>query len=58
MFNNLPRKIELMGLQFYIQYLDHKVGVLNCNSLPRIILDRDLKHLVICTGVQKTHAKF
>ena len=45
MFNDLPREIELMGLQFYIQYLDHKVGVLNCNSLPGTILDRDLNPL-------------
>ena len=45
MLTNLPCEIEIMGMQFTIQYLDHKVGVFNCNSLPGTILDRNMNPL-------------
>ena len=45
MLSNLPCEIEIMGMQFTIQYLDHKVGVFNCNSLPGTILDRNMNPL-------------
>ena len=39
MFSDLPREIELMRFKFLIEFLDHKVGVINSNSLPGTILD-------------------